>query len=445
MSHPPAQHPALPPDRAKVELFDAQASQLQRVILAASIGNFVEWFDFAVYGFLAATITQVFFPGSSATVGLLKIFAVFAVAFAFRPLGGVVFGVLGDRIGRKRTLSLTIIIMACATTLIGLLPSYSAIGAWSALLLTVVRCLQGFSAGGEYAGACAYVMEHAPHDKRAFYGSFVPVATFVSFACAALTTYLLQANLNMEQMLAWGWRIPFLVAAPVGLVGLYLRLNLNETPAFQALMETPEIRAPLAQTLRTQGGPILKLGCFVSLTALSFYFYTTWFATYLHRSGQFSQAEALRITIISLLLSAAACPVLGWLCDRIGRPAGMLASCLITVLGIYPALTLGASGQFSQGLWGMILLSMGAVLANVITAPLLAEVFATPVRYTASAITYNLAYTLFGGTAPFVATGLIAWTGHNGAPAGYLIAIAGLALLGALALNPPFHGPLRQR
>ena len=168
---------------------------LRKVIVAAAIGNFVEWFDFAIYGFLATTIAQQFFPSGDASAALLKTFAVFAVAFAFRPLGGIFFGMLGDRIGRKRTLAMTILLMAGATTLIGVLPTYAAIGVLAPILLTLIRCAQGFCAGGEYAGACAYLMEHAPHDKRAWYGSFLPVSTFSAFAAAAVVAYALEASL----------------------------------------------------------------------------------------------------------------------------------------------------------------------------------------------------------------------------------------------------------
>ena len=157
-----------------VSIEQVSPETLRKVIVAAAIGNFVEWFDFAVYGFLATTIAQQFFPSGDASAALLKTFAVFAVAFAFRPLGGIFFGMLGDRIGRKRTLAMTILLMAGATTLIGILPTYAAIGVMAPILLTLIRCAQGFSAGGEYAGACAYLMEHAPSDKRAWYGSFVP-------------------------------------------------------------------------------------------------------------------------------------------------------------------------------------------------------------------------------------------------------------------------------
>ena len=408
---------------------------LRKVISAASIGNFVEWFDFALYGFLATLLAAHFFPSGDATAGLLKTFAVFAVAFAFRPLGGIVFGLLGDRIGRKRTLALTILIMAGATALIGILPSYATIGIWAPILLTLIRCAQGFSAGGEYAGACAYVMEHSPRDRRGRYGSFVPVSTFLAFASAALTAWGLERLLGAAAMADWGWRIPFLAAAPLGLIGLYLRLKLDETPAFQALEADHEVsHSPLGETLRLQGRSILRLGAFISLTALSFYMFTTYFSTYLQLAGGFDRAAALAISLITLFAAAAACPVLGRVTDRIGRRMTTVLASLVLAVGVYPALLLASSGQFGSALLGSLLLGAGAVLCNVVTAPLLSEVFPTRTRYTAGAITYNLAYTIFGGTAPLMATWLIGATGSNLSPALYLILIALLGLIGGLSL-----------
>lgn len=414
---------------------DVDTRTLRRVIAAASIGNFVEWFDFAAYGFLATILTREFFPSGDPTIGLLKTFAVFAVAFAFRPLGGLIFGVIGDRIGRKRTLALTILMMAGSTTLIGLLPTYASIGYWAPLLLTIIRCVQGFSAGGEYAGACAYVMEHAPRRRRAFFGSFVPVSTFSSFACAAVVAYLLESSLSSQAMIDWGWRVPFLIAAPVGLIGVYLRVNLNETPAFQALEGTHDVaHAPLMETLHSQSLNIVKLGAFVSVTALSFYTFTTYFATYLQVAGHLSRGTSLLVTVLALLFAAALCPLAGLYSDLVGRRATIATTGLFIIVSVYPAFSLGGSGVLSQSLLGVALLAIGAVFSGVVTAPLMSEVFATKTRYTASAITYNLAYTIFGGTAPLVATWLISATGTNLSPAYYLIAVSIFAMIGGLAL-----------
>jgi MHS family proline/betaine transporter-like MFS transporter len=411
---------------------------LRKVIVAAGIGNFVEWFDFAVYGFLATTIAQQFFPSGDASAALLKTFAVFAVAFAFRPLGGIFFGMLGDRIGRKRTLAMTILLMAGATTLIGLLPTYAAIGVMAPVLLSLIRCAQGFSAGGEYAGACAYLMEHAPNDKRAWYGSFIPVSTFAAFASAAVVAYALEASLSPEAMNSWGWRLPFLIAAPLGLVVIFLRGKRDETPAFQAVAQEHAVaHSPLKETLRNHSGGICCLGAFISLTALSFYMFTTYFATYLQVAGGLSRATALLVSLIALMFAAAICPLAGLYSGPVGgRNTGKTPGALV-IVGVYPSFLMGSAGAFSASILGVMLLAIGAVLCNVVTAALLSETFPTRTRYTASAITYNMAYTLFGGTAPLMATWLISTTGSNLSPAFYLIVVALLALAGGFGLRDP--------
>jgi MHS family proline/betaine transporter-like MFS transporter len=337
--------------------------------------------------------------------------------------------------------------MAGATTLIGVLPGYAQIGLFAPLLLTIIRCAQGFSAGGEYAGACAYLMEHAPRTKRAWYGSFVPVSTFSAFACAAVIAYALDASLTPESMASWGWRVPFLVAAPLGIVGLYLRLRLDETPAFQAVANEHAVaHSPLRETLKTQGGAICCLGAFVSLTALSFYTFTTYFTTYLQVAGGLSRATALLISVIALLFAALMCPVAGAYSDKVGRRATILTTGVGLIVVVYPAFMLASSGSFAASIVGVMLLALGAVLSGVVTAALLSEVFPTRTRYTASAITYNMAYTIFGGTAPLMATWLIGMTGSNLAPAYYLMAISLLALAGGLALPETskisLHSPL---
>ncbi|MGE8046230.1 MFS transporter [Pseudomonas monteilii] len=417
-------------------LHDVPPATLRRVIAAAAVGNFVEWFDFAVYGFLATLIASQFFASGDASVALLKTFAVFAVAFALRPLGGIVFGALGDRLGRKRILSLTILMMAGSTTLIGLLPTYASIGILAPILLTLARCIQGFSAGGEYAGACAYLMEHAPRDRRAFYGSFVPVSTFSAFACAAVLAYGLEASLSSEAMASWGWRIPFLIAAPLGIVGLYLRWRMEETPAFREAMSEGKVseHSPLKDTLRHHGRAMRNLGAFISLTALSFYMFTTYFSTYLQLVGNLTRAQSLLVSTVALLFAALACPLAGAFSDRVGRRKTIGFTCLWVMLCVFPAYWLASSGSVAAAIVGVILLAIGALLSGVVTAALLSETFPTRTRYTASAITYNVAYTLFGGTAPLMATWLISATGSSLAPAFYLVVIALVAMAGGLGL-----------
>lgn len=415
------------------------------IIAAASIGNFVEWFDFAAYGFLATLLTREFFPRVNETVGLLQIFAVFAVAFAFRPLGGIVFGVLGDRIGRRRVLAITLLMMAAATTCIGLLPTYARLGTMAPVLLTFVRCIQGFSAGGEYAGACAFVMENAPRKERAQLGSYVPVSTFLSFAAAATVAYLLNALLPAEAMRTWGWRLPFLAAAPVGLVGLYVRLSLSETAAFEELEARHTVaHSPLREALSTQASSIVRLGAFVSVTGLSFYVFTTYFPSYLQTVGGMTRASSLLVTVIALVFSGVLCPFAGRFADKAGRRKTMMATCWILIAGAYPAFWLASSGGLVFSLIGISVLAVGATLSGVVTAVLLSEIFPTRTRYTASAITYNLAFTLFGGTAPLVCTWLIGASGSNLSPALYLSGISFVGLIGAALLPETKAIPLSE-
>lgn len=422
---------------------DVDLATLRKVIAASAIGNFVEWFDFAVYGFLAVVIAQHFFPPGDDSLALLQTFAVFAVSFALRPLGGIFFGMLGDRIGRKRILSVTVLLMAGATTLIGVLPTYASVGLFAPLALALARCVQGFSAGGEYAGACAFVMEHAPRTRKARYGSFVPVSTFLAFATAAALTYAISALLSEQALNAWGWRVPFLIAAPLGLVGLYMRLRLDESPAFQALKAHHAVpQAPLKETVRTHGATIVSLSAFISVTALSFYMFTTYFTTYMQVVGDASRTVALLASLVALLFAAALCPFVGRYADRVGRRRTILTAGACLIGAVFPAYTLAGSGEWWASLIGAMLMAVGAVICGVVTAVLLSEQFPTRVRYTASALCYNVSYTIFGGTAPLVATWLIERTGNNLSPAFYLIAITLLAMWGGLRLPESSHRAL---
>lgn len=409
---------------------------MRKVIVAAGIGNFVEWFDFAVYGFLAITLATLFFPSTDPVAGLLATFAVFAVAFALRPIGGLVFGALGDRVGRRRILSLTILLMAGATTAIGLLPTYATAGVTATVGLCLARSVQGFAAGGEYAGACAYVLEHCPPDRRGRYASFLPVSTFAAFGSAAVVAYSVTSFTSAAQMADWGWRVPFLVAAPLGLFGFVIRWRLTETPLFRALEADGAVAgAPLRETFATHWSTMLRLGGFISATALSFYTFTTYMSTYLQTVVGVGESTALASSVATLLLAAAMAPVMGRLSDRVGRKKSMYLACGALAVLVLPAFWLAGGGSPAGMVGGQAMLAVGAVMANVVTAVLLTELFPTRVRYTASAATYNLAYTVFGGTAPLVATWLIDVTGNPYAPAIYLLVVA-LAAWGCAALLP---------
>ena len=421
-----------------------EPAHLRRVVVASSLGNFVEWFDFAVYGFMATAIARHFFPSDDPTIGLLQTFAVFAVGFAARPIGGLVFGVLGDRIGRKRVLSLTVLLIGASTTAIGVLPTYESIGITATVLLCVARTIQGFSAGGEYAGACTYVVEHAPADRRARYSSFLPAGTFLAFAAAAGISFGVSALLGPDGVDAWGWRIPFLVAAPIGLLGFYIRHRLDESPAFRRI-ETdhgaPEA-APLRVALGTHWRSMLLLGGVVSASGLGFYTLTTYMSTYVQVVAMRPATVALLASVAALTFCTALSPFAGRISDRIGRRPTAIAAYLLLGSGSVPAFLLVSGGSTWLVVLGQVLLSTGVVLSLVLVAVLMSELFPTQVRFTASALTYNVAYTIFGGTAPFMATFLIALTDDPLAPAYYLVAVSVLALTSSIAIPETAGRPL---
>jgi MHS family proline/betaine transporter-like MFS transporter len=418
----------------------ADSATLRKVTTAAVAGTVIEWFDFAIYGFMAPILAITFFPEGNRVAGLLQTFAIFAVAFALRPVGGAYFGMMGDRLGRKRVLALTVLLMSIATAAIGLLPNYATIGIWAPILLTLARCLQGFSAGGEYAGAVTYVIEHAPDDQRSRYSSWMPAATFASFALAALLSWTLTVGLSPEAMNGWGWRVPFLLAAPLGLVALYIRSRLDESPLFQAVLDGPAApHTPLGETMREQWVPMVRLGAYISLTALSFYIFSTYMTTFLRSVVGMAPGQVLLSNVLALSLAAVMAPFLGRLCDRIGRRPTMIASALLLGGLAVPGYLVASNGTLGSALAAQVMLAVGAVTANVVTAVLLCEVFPTRVRYTASAVTYNVAYAIFGGTAPFVATWLIAATDNRLAPAIYITIVAAVAFVVAL-LTPETAG-----
>lgn len=416
-------------------------ANLCKVTFAGFAGTVVEWFDFAVYGFMASTIATTFFKSDSAVIGLLQTFAVFAVAFALRPLGGALFGMLGDRLGRKRVLVITVLLMSGSTAAIGILPGYDQIGIWAAVLLTIARCVQGLSAGGEYAAAVTYVIEHAPSDERARWGSAMPTATFAAFAAAAALSFGLSAGLGQEAMNEWGWRIPFLIAAPLGLLAFWIRRHLNESPLFQDIKDSQEAaeHAPIRQTLKVQWREMMILAGYISLTALSFYIFSTYMTTFLRQVVGLEATPVLLSNVLALTLAAVIAPFLGRLCDKIGRRRTMFLSAILLGLTAVPGYLVASNGSFAGALTGQIMIMFGTVTANVVTAVLLTEVFPTKVRYTASGITYNVSYAIFGGTAPFVATWLIDATDNPISPAIYLTGIAVGAVI-ATSLMPETSG-----
>ena len=412
------------PDVPQVE-----ETTLRRAIVGASIGNTVEWFDFATYSFLAVTLAAVFFPSGNPTAALLSTFAIFAAAFFVRPLGGLFFGPLGDKIGRQRVLATVIILMSLSTFVIGLLPPYATIGVWAPLLLVVARCLQGFSAGGEFGGASTFLAEYSPDDRRGFLVSWLEFSTLIGFLMGSILVLLLTTVLPEDALVSWGWRIPFLFAGPLGIVGLYIRLRLEDTPEFRTLKESGEVaRSPLRESITENWKQILQVVGLVIIQNVGFYVVLSYMTTYFQDPLGFSPTAASLSTTITLLVGMALIPPLGALSDRVGRKPLLLASCIGYVVLTYPLFLLLNTGNLFAAILAQV--ALGALLAVFISTSIaaLTELFPTRVRYGGFSIGYNLSVAIFGGSSPYLAQYVVSSTGSPLSPA-FIVIIAAVATL----------------
>ena len=422
-----------------------EESSIRRAIVGASVGNMVEWFDFAVYGYLAVTLGAVFFPSEDPTISLLSSFAVFGVAFVMRPLGGFFFGPLGDKIGRQRTLATVIILMSLSTFAIAFLPGYATIGIWAPILLVLARLLQGFSAGGEFGGASAFLAEYSPDARRGFLVSWLEFSTLIGFILGSTSVLFLSSVLSEDALSSWGWRIPFLLAGPLGLIGLYIRLRLEDTPEFRALESTGEVsQSPFRETVTQNWQPILQVAGLVIIQNAGFYIVLTYMQTYITEQLGFSTTSASLSTVLTLLVGMALIPPLGALSDRVGRKPVLMASCVGFVILTYPLFLLLNAGSLAGAIAAHV--ALGALLAVYLSTTIaaLTELFPTRVRYGGFSIGYNVSVAIFGGAAPFLATYLISVTGNPLSPAFYLIAAAVATALTLLTIKETARTPLRK-
>ncbi|NSC20007.1 MFS transporter [Streptomyces albus subsp. chlorinus] len=434
------------PEVGRTDITVTDEATVKRATRAAAIGNAMEWFDFGIYAYLAVTIGKVFFPGDGATQ-LLASFTAFAASFLIRPLGGLVFGPLGDRLGRKHVLALTMVLMAASTFLIGLIPSYDSIGIASPVLLLLCRMLQGFSTGGEYGGAATFIAEYAPDKRRGFFGSFLELGTLVGYIGAAGLVLVLNTVLGDAQMLAWGWRIPFLVGGPIGIVGLYLRTKLEETPAFQkqqshsSVAEDDEGTGPalsedmprkkFTAIFTAQWRMLLLCVALVAAYNITNYMLLSYMPAYLTDALDYKHSMELVAAIIAMVAMAAVIQRVGHLNDRFGRKpllmAGMGGFAVLTV----PVFALFQQGSFAAVIAGLLVLGACLVCLLGTMSATLPALFPTDVRYGSLSIGYNVSTSLFGGTAPGVMTYLVDTTSDKMAPAYYA---SGAAVLGIIAV-----------
>jgi MFS transporter, MHS family, proline/betaine transporter len=419
---------------------EATQSQTRRAVSAAVIGNVLEWYDFAVYAYVAAYIAKNFFPQGDPVTALLSTFLAYGLGFAARPLGGIILGRVGDTHGRKTALLITIALMAGGTVLIGILPTYASIGVLAPLLLVVARLLQGFSAGGEWGSSTAYIVEWAPPNKRGFYGSFQQTSVVAGLLLGSGIAAVFATLLTTDQMDSWGWRIPFLLGGILGPVGLWMRRTIDETPAYKKAVAEPaavieDKTSPWLLAARAFGFTIVWTVCFYVLLN----YMPTWSRQYL----KITPAAALWANTIGLLVLMVTIPIMGILSDKWGRKPLLLACCIAYIVVPYPVFSYLAGGASYTEL--ILVQILFAILISMFSGPgpaAIAEMFPTRTRSTWMTSGYALAVAIFGGFAPFISVWLISTFNSPIAHSFYLIAAAIVSTIVIATLRETAHRPL---
>jgi MHS family shikimate/dehydroshikimate transporter-like MFS transporter len=402
----------------------------RRTAVASLIGTCIEWYDFYIYGTASAIVFgALFFPTYDATVGTMLAFATFALGAIMRPLGGLVCGHYGDRVGRKSMLVLTLITMGIVTFAIGLLPTYSQVGVLAPILLIALRMIQGFAFGGEWGGAVLMAVEHAPKERRGFYGCFPqmgsPIALFLSTG-----TFALLALLPKEAFLEWGWRVPFLLSAILVVVGLMLRLQLFESPEFAAVVSSDQVADyPVLEVFRDNLGTIAIATGAVLSTVVAFYVQTLFVVSYAVQTVGMARQTVLNAVLIGAALELVMLPLFAMLSDRIGRRPVALFGAALTAGGAFPFFALVQSGTFASVTAAICLAMVGISALYAVIPAYISELFSARVRYSGISASYTIASGLIGGFSPAIGTGLYAWAQGTWPVALYLVAVGLISLV----------------
>ncbi|APZ04160.1 metabolite-proton symporter [Kosakonia cowanii JCM 10956 = DSM 18146] len=412
----------------------------KRALIAGSIGNFIEWYEFAVYGFLATVIAKNFFQlaGDTGLTSLILTYASFAIAFFFRPLGAVLFGRIGDRLGRKPMLIIVLVLMTLATAAIGMVPVYASIGIAAPMIITGLRILQGLFAGGEYGGAVSLMTEFAPRGKRGLYGAWQSFTVALGLLSGAGVVALLSTILTPEALHEWGWRIPFFLALPMGVVALWLRVSMEETPSFVQQQEKPVVQQ--ANRTATLKAIFMGIGRVMVWSAAG-YTYLVIMPTYLQSALHTGFNQALLIAVISNVGFALTIIPAGIASDRYGRRTVMVTATILLLILALPLLKILQAESSTLAVKAVVVLIAGG-LVGVLAGPgpaMLSEMFPTRVRYTGLGVAYSLSNALFSGCAGLIITGLIKQTGNLDIPAYYVMATAVVSIAALMTLNKDDH------
>jgi MFS transporter, MHS family, proline/betaine transporter len=404
-----------------------------RNVAASIVGNALEWYDFGVYGFMAPILGRLFFPDEDPVASLLAAFGAFAIGYVARPIGGAIFGHIGDRLGRKTTLVVSILVMGAATTAIGLLPDHGEIGTSAAVLLVLFRILQGLSVGGEYSGSIVFVAEHAPAHRRGLDASWPQFGAVVGFLLGSAVGALTANVFGQDAMDTWAWRLPFLFGAVIALVGLVIRRHLSEPPAQRRLDRAAG--SPVIVALRDHWRAMLRLMGLVMVGSVGFYMIFVYAAAAMTETKRLTTAQALDINTASLLLYLALTPLAAMLSDRIGRRPLLYAVALGAFFLSWPLWWLMQQDAYLLILAGQMGFAAIFAVAFAVFPAVMAEMLPAEVRCSGASLGYNLCLGLIGGTTPLVATFLVERTGDGFAPIYYLMAAAAVQLIALVGMR----------
>lgn len=424
-----AKSTALTPEGGSQQSSQPAQIDIRKRQVAVGIGNFMEWFDFAIYGYFAAIIGAQFFPTGDPSVELLASLAVFAVGFVARPLGGMILGPMGDRYGRKVVLVISVMGMGLATALIGLTPSYEMIGVAAPILIVLFRLVQGMMVGGEWSSAVLYLGESAPQGKRALHASLISTTAGLAFLVGTISAAVLAAVMDEAALESWGWRLPFVASFIMAAVAVYIRRSLEDTPVFEEVKQKRLANEIAAVSRRDKAVAFVLTLAFSAVFGTSLYYFITYGNTHLTSMVGMDRVPALTALGLSLAVYVALNPLIGKLSDRIGRRPIALAGSLGLALVTIPVFLMLNTGNFFLVMAGLTVFGLFVAMTAVSNVILLVEVFPASIRSTGAAIGYNVALAVFAGPGPFIAAALIGVTGDLVSPAYYLAIVALLCFL----------------